>query len=240
MHSVDSQKTGQSRDRSDSRVFVIVRAYNEAPVIRDVVRFLCEHFDHVIVVDDGSTDSTAASLAGLKVTLLTHCVNLGGGAALQTGITYALSHGAEWILTFDADGQHNIDDAMALLDLLQSGTCDVVFGSRFLGTTINMPKSRALLLLAARWFSNFTSGMHLTDTHNGLRGFSRKAASVIHISQNGMAYASEILGQLKRAQITVREIPVTIAYTDYSRRKGQSSLNAINILIDLFVGRLLR
>jgi polyprenyl-phospho-N-acetylgalactosaminyl synthase len=236
----DREENNRSTERANGRVFVIVRAYNEARVIRDVVRLLCQRFDHVVVVDDGSTDSTVASLAGLKVTLISHCVNLGGGAALQTGITYALSHGADWILTFDADGQHNIDDALALLDLLRSGSCDVVFGSRFLGSTINMPRSRALLLFAARWFSNLTSGMRLTDTHNGLRGFSRKAASVININQNGMAYASEILGQLKKANITIREIPVTIAYTDYSRRKGQSSFNAINILIDLFVGRLLR
>lgn len=174
------------------------------------------------------------------MTLISHCVNLGGGAALQTGISYALSHGAEWILTFDADGQHRIDDALALLELLQSGNCDAVFGSRFLGRTINMPKSRELLLLAARWFSNVTSGTHLTDTHNGLRGFNRKAASRLNISQNGMAYASEILHQLKQGNITIREIPVTIEYTDYSRRKGQSSLNAVKILIDLIVGRLMR
>lgn len=234
------QENFKADRRTDSRVFVVVRAYNEARVIRDVVRLLCERFDHVVVVDDGSTDSTAACLCGLKVILISHCVNLGGGAALQTGITYALSHGAEWILTFDADGQHRLDDALKLLDLLQSGDCDVVFGSRFLGTTINMPQSRALLLRAARRFSNFTSGTRLTDTHNGLRGFNRKAASLLNINQNGMAYASEILEQLKQAHITIREIPVTIAYTEYSRRKGQSSFNAINILIDLIVGRLMR
>jgi polyprenyl-phospho-N-acetylgalactosaminyl synthase len=240
MHRSDPQENDLRNQRADGRVFVIVRAYNEARVIRDVVRLLCEHFDRVVVVDDGSTDSTTASLRGLKVTLISHCVNLGGGAALQTGITYALSRDAEWILTFDADGQHRVEDALALLDLLRSGSCDVVFGSRFLGATINMPKGRALLLFAARWFSNFTSGIHLTDTHNGLRGFNRKAASVINISQNGMAYASEILEQLKKAHVRIREIPVTIVYTEYSRRKGQSSFNAINILIDLFVGRLMR
>lgn len=223
-----------------SNVFVIVRAYNEAPVIREVVAPLCERFDHIVIVDDGSTDGTAASLQGLKITLISHCVNLGGGAALQTGITYALNKGADWMLTFDADGQHRIDDAVALLKLLQSGDYDVVFGSRFLGRTINMPVTRALLLLAARWFSNFTSGIRLTDTHNGLRGFNRKAASLLNLQQNDMAYASEILHQLKLGNVTICEIPVTIEYTEYSRRKGQASSNAIKIVIDLIMERLIR
>jgi len=129
---------------------------------------------------------------------------------------------------------------LTLLKSLQSGNCDVVFGSRFLGSAINMPKTRALLLIAARWFSNLTSGIRLTDTHNGLRGFNRKAASLLTIQQNDMAYASEILHQLKQGNMTIREIPVTIKYTEYSRRKGQASSNAITILIDLITGRLIR
>ena len=240
MNPGNPQENSGANQPADSRVFVVVRAYNEAPVIRDVVASLCNHFDHIVVVDDGSTDSTAACLDGLKVTLISHAVNLGGGAALQTGITYALSKGADWILTFDADGQHAIDDALTLLKSLQSDNCDVVFGSRFLGSAINMPKTRALLLIAARWFSNLTSGIQLTDTHNGLRGFNRKAASLLTIQQNDMAYASEILHQLKQGNMTIREIPVTIKYTEYSRRKGQSSSNAITILIDLITGRLIR
>jgi len=235
---------GQEGERAGkpalSKVFVVVRAYNEAPVIRGVVASLCQRFDRVVIVDDGSTDGTAACLQGLKFTLITHCVNLGGGAALQTGITYALSQGAEWIITFDADGQHRIDDASALLELLQSGNCDVVFGSRFLGHAVNIPRSRAWLLLAARWFSNFTTGIRLTDTHNGLRGFNRKAASLLNLQQTDMAYASELLHQLKLGNAIIREIPVTIEYTEYSRRKGQASSNAVKIVVDLIIERLIR
>lgn len=198
-------------------------------------------FPNVVVVNDGSSDDTAAVLRELPVKIVTHLVNLGAGAAMQTGLTYALRQGAEYILTFDADGQHRIEDALGLLQELCSGNCDVVYGSRFLGQTAShIPKSRKLVLKAAVRFSNFTTGTGLTDAHNGLRGFSRKAASVLDISQSGMAYASEITSQLVQHRMSIHEVPVQIIYTAYSLGKGQSSFNSVNILIDLVVGRFLK
>ena len=143
-------------------------------------------------------------------------------------------------MTFDADGQHRVEDALAILDALMSTECDVVFGSRFLGRAENIPFHRKVILKAAIWLSNLTSSTKLTDSHNGLRGFNRRAASVLEITQNGMAYASETLTQLKNAYMRIREIPVTIDYSEYSLGKGQSSLNAVNIVIDLILGRLMR
>ena len=223
------------------RTFVLVRAYNEGPVIGDVVADLCKVFPNVMVVNDGSSDNTATVLRGLPVAVITHLVNLGGGAAMQTGLTYALKRGAEYILTFDADGQHRIEDALALLREILTGKWEVVYGSRFLGeAAVDMPRTRRLILKFAVWFSNLTSKATLTDAHNGLRVFSRKAASVINISQSGMAYASEITSQLVEHGMTIHEIPVQIIYTEYSLRKGQSSSNAMNILIDLLLGRFLK
>ena len=227
-------------DNNQDSVIVVVRAYNEAAVIHKVISELREAFENIVVVDDGSNDGTAEALQGLNVSLIRHAVNLGGGAALQTGLTYALSRGAEWILTFDADGQHRVSDAVAILDALRARQSDVVFGSRFLGSAEHIPLTRKVLLRAATWFSNLTSKTRLTDTHNGLRGFNRRAAAVLGITQNGMAYASEILSQLARARMRIQEIPVTINYSEYSLRKGQSSLNAVNIVIDLILGRLMR
>ena len=221
-------------------VFVIVPAFNEERVIFDVVEGLCEFFRHVVVVDDGSTDATVECLDNRAVTLLKHSVNLGQGAALQTGITYALQQGAQYVVTFDADGQHMAKDAISMLQELKKGECDVVVGSRFLGKAVNMPISRRWLLKLAILFSNITSGIRLTDTHNGLRALSRKAAQALNFTQNGMAHASEILEQFSQARLVLKEMPVTIQYTEYSLNKGQSAGNTINILIDLVVGRLLK
>ena len=224
-----------------ARTYVLVRAYNEGQVIGGVVAGLCEVFPNVVVVNDGSSDDTAAVLRDLPVKIVTHLVNLGAGAAMQTGLTYVLEQGADYILTFDADGQHRVEDAVGLLQKLSTGKCDVVYGSRFLGQAApHIPKARMLVLKAAVRFSNFTTGTTLTDAHNGLRGFNRKAASILHISQSSMAYASEITSQLAQNRMSIHEIPVQIIYTEYSLAKGQSSFNSVNILIDLLVGKFLK
>ncbi|MCK4816918.1 glycosyltransferase family 2 protein [bacterium] len=221
-------------------VFVVVPAYNEAKVIRGVVENLLDSFEKVVVVNDGSSDGTAQVLEDMEIAVINHMVNLGQGAALQTGISYVLSEGAEWIITFDSDGQHRVEDALRMLDVLQRRECDVVLGSRFLGCAVSIPRSRMFLLRMAIWFFNLGLKTPLTDTHNGLRIQNRKAAEALNITQNGMAHATEIISQLSNSGMRIRELPVTINYTEYSLSKGQSSLNSVNILIDLLVGRFLR
>ena len=221
-------------------VFVVVPAYNEAKVIRGVVENLLDSFEKVVVVNDGSSDGTAQVLEDMEIAVINHPVNLGQGAALQTGISYVLSEGAEWIITFDSDGQHRVEDALRMLDVLQRRECDVVLGSRFLGDAVSIPRSRMFLLKIAIWFFNLGLKTPLTDTHNGLRILNRKAAEALNITQNGMAHATEIISQLSNSGMRIRELPVTINYTEYSLSKGQSSLNSVNILIDLLVGRFLQ
>lgn len=140
---------------------------------------------------------------------------------------------------FSTDGQHRVSDAVALVDRARCEGVDVVLGSRFLGEGSDVPRSRRALLRGAVYFTRVTSGLALSDAHNGLRAFSRRAASQIHITLNGMAHASEILDQIAAHRLSWVEHPVTIDYTDYSRGKGQSNINAINISWDL-IGRRLR
>ena len=230
----------QSNRGMVSSVYVVIPAYNEEDVIKGVVKDLLVYFQNIVVVDDGSKDGTSKVLANTPAAVLRHLDNLGQGAALQTGIEYALLEGAEYIITFDADGQHKVEDAVEMVKLLQDGSCDAVLGSRFLGETINIPVTRRIILKVAIWFGNVGRKTKLTDAHNGLRAMNRKAAGALGIQQNGMAHASEIIEKLMNSDLVIREYPVTIHYTEHSLSKGQSSLNAVNILLDLIVARLFR
>ena len=138
------------------------------------------------------------------------------------------------------NGQHRVEDAVDIVKKLIESKGEVFIGSRFLGSSLNMPRHRYLVLKFAVFLARFLDRSPLTDAHNGLRAFSRHAAAILNIRQSGMAYASEIIGQWQSAGIEIREAPVTIEYTDYSLSKGQSSLNAVNIALDLLLGRFLK
>lgn len=232
---------GRLRVRITSvRSIVVIPAFNEAEAIGTVVAELVQRGYGAVVVDDGSHDQTSAVARRNGATVLRHAINRGQGAALQTGIAYALVHGAEQIVTFDSDGQHAAEDVDALLAPLLAGRADVTLGSRFLGSTENLPAVRRLVLGAAVIFTRAASGARVTDTHNGLRAFTREAATKLDIHLDRMAHASEILDQIVRHGLRFEEVPVHVRYTDYSRRKGQSSLAALRILADYVLGRWMR
>jgi glycosyltransferase involved in cell wall biosynthesis len=221
-------------------VWVVIAAYNEASVIARVVNDLRRRQHSIVVVDDGSKDATAQTAREAGATLVQHPVNLGQGAALQTGIEFALGQGADIIVTFDADGQHRAADIPALLEALCVHQADFALGSRFLGGTIALPASRRLLLKAATLFTRITTGLSLTDTHNGLRAMTRRGASCIMLRQNRMAHASEFLDQVARSGLKYVEVPVTIEYSEYSLAKGQRLSDSLTILVDLSARRLHR
>ena len=222
-------------------VWVIVPTYNEAPVVRSVLEGLLERFPHVVAVDDCSTDSSAAEIVAAGARLVSHPINMGQGGALQTGIDFALlDPEAQYFVMFDADGQHRVDDAEAMVNHVRAKGMDVLLGSRFLGDATNMSPSRRVLLLAARWFERFSTGITLTDSHNGLRVFNRSFAEVLNLRMTDMAWATEFLIRVASVGATVEEFPVTIDYTDYSRSKGQHSINSINIGVDILLNRFLR
>lgn len=217
---------------------VVIAAYNEATMIGEVVADVRRVFGHVIVVDDGSRDGTARIARAAGATVLVHPINLGQGAALQTGIAYALRSGAAQVVTFDADGQHRPEDALNMVDVMDKRGAQVVLGSRFLGATENMATSRRWLLRAATVFTRLTTGLKVTDAHNGLRLLRADAAAAIRIRQNRMAHASEILEEIARHGLSYVEAPVVVRYTEYSRAKGQSGFGAFNILLDLLLARM--
>lgn len=223
-----------------SEPWIVIAAFHEAQVIESVVRAVRRAVRHVVVVDDCSDDETGPRAARAGAHVLRHPVNLGQGAALQTGIDYALAQGAQLIVTFDADGQHDIADLPALLKAQRASGADCVLGSRFIGRAENLNAQRRWLLKAAAWFTALTAGVRLTDAHNGYRLFTRRAASTLRIRHNRMAHASEIVEQIARNGLRWIEAPVTVRYTDYSIAKGQRSSAALRILVDLMVGKLRR
>ncbi|HEY1816663.1 MAG TPA: glycosyltransferase family 2 protein [Kofleriaceae bacterium] len=213
--------------------WVVIAAYNEGKVIREVVSEVAAAGWSVAIVDDGSRDDTAAAARIPGVVVLEHGINLGQGAALQTGIELALRRGAQQIVTFDADGQHDAGCIQALVDALE--TADIALGSRFLGKQIEGASSRRVALLkTATIVSNRLSGMQLTDAHCGFRAFRASAAPKLTITQDRMAHASELLHKIKASGLRVVEVPVTVRYTAHSMAKGQGGFQAVRILFDYF------
>lgn len=214
--------------------FVIVPVYNEATVLEGVLASLTRNFQNVICVDDGSTDESAKIIRKSGATLLQHKHNRGQGAAFRTGFEYALRQkNARYLITFDADGQHKVDDALAMLRHARKNKLSAVLGSRFLGAAPGMTFARRLVLRAAIRFTHIFTTLPLTDTHNGLRVFSRNFAKKFTFKFNGMAYASEMELAIATQNVAYEEYPVTILYTEYSKSKGQSSFNGFSIVWDL-------
>lgn len=217
------------------KTLVLIPARNEAAQIASVVQQVLKQGFEVLVVDDGSGDQTAALAQAAGARVLRHLVNRGQGAALKTGCAYALKNGYQTVVFFDADGQMMADEIKQIIKPIESGGVQVVLGSRFLGRAKNIGWLKWLTLKLALLFSRWATGLSLTDTHNGFQAWSVAALDQIQLKQDRQAYASEILQQIAAKKLKYLELPVTIEYTAYSKRKGQSVLNAFNILWDLMI-----
>jgi glycosyltransferase involved in cell wall biosynthesis len=215
--------------------WVVIPAYNECKVIAANVIALIQVFPNVVVVDDCSNDDTSEKSLAAGAYVCRHPINLGQGAALATGIEFAVKSGASNVVTFDADGQHSVEDATRMVQLREDSGVDVVLGSRFLGKTIGASREKKAFLRVATFFTRATTGLRITDTHNGLRVLSRRAAQIIKIDQNRMAHASEILHQIADKRLSYVEAPCTITYTAYSKEKGQQATGAFSIVADLVI-----
>jgi glycosyltransferase involved in cell wall biosynthesis len=217
-------------------VWLVVPLFNEETVIADVVRDARRTFPHVVVVDDGSSDGGADAAEAAGAVVVRHPVNLGQGAALQTGFEYARSvPSMQWVVTFDADGQHQVSDVLEMLEKARTEDLQVVFGSRFLDDRTTPSLMKKIVLRLAVGYTNLTTGTKLTDAHNGLRVMRRDVVERLDITQNRMAHASELVAQIGEMRIRYAESPVHILYTDYSTSKGQSLWNSVNILVELIL-----
>lgn len=229
--------SSQGTTRADIySVCVVIPLFNEAEVISAVLQDVRGSFTNVVCVDDGSSDDSATIARAAGATVLQHPMNLGQGAALQTGFDYVVSQtDATHVVTFDADGQHRVTDAVEMAELALRKRISVIYGSRFLDKRTKPGLKKRVVLQVAALMTRAFTGLRLTDAHNGLRVLSREALGKVRLEQNGMSHASEIVHQLAKSRLSWKEYPVEVLYTDYSKKKGQSVLNSINILIDLIV-----
>ena len=222
-------------------IFVIIPCYNEASVIRKTVEEVLEKGYSIVIVDDCSKDNSKKQLLGLPVYYLRHRVNMGQGAALQTGIDFAKKKGAKYFVTFDADGQHDSNDIPGMVAFLEKENADIVFGSRFLpGAKTNVSRSRSFALNMGRYINYFISGIMLSDSFNGLRLLSGKAAEKIRITENRMAHPAEVMMLTAARKLKYVEYPVAIHYSDYSKGKGLKNKDGIKILFEIFLYKIFR
>ncbi|MGN7225451.1 glycosyltransferase family 2 protein [Dietzia maris] len=232
---------GRNEDVRNHDVWLIVPCFNEGTVIEEVLRSARGTFPNIVAVDDGSADNSAAAIHRAGAHLVRHPVNLGQGAAIQTGVEYARAQpGARYFVTFDADGQHQVKDVLAMVGRVRSEPVDIVVGTRFgrpRGEDDQVPLIKRLVLRTVVLLSPRTRRLGLTDAHNGLRVFNRRVAEDLNLRMNGMSHASEFVELMDSRGWRVAEQPVDILYTEYSMSKGQSLLNGINILSDGFVGK---
>ncbi|MBU1201186.1 MAG: glycosyltransferase family 2 protein [Nanoarchaeota archaeon] len=223
------------------KVYIVIAAYNEEKSIPRVIAGLKKHgYNNIIVVDDGSKDKTFEVASKENVFVLRHFINRGQGASLKTGIDYALLRGADFIVTFDADGQHHPEDIKALLESIEKNNVEVALGSRFLKENLSIPFIRKLVLKIGIIVTRVLYGVKLSDSHNGFRVFSRKAAKMINITSDRMEHASQIVEEIHKKKIPFVEVPVTITYSDYSKQKGQSTLNSVKIGLRMIFRKFMR
>jgi len=223
-------------------VWIVVPAFNEAGMIGEVIADLRSAFSNVVCVDDGSGDDTGEVALRAGAHLVRHPVNLGQGAAIQTGVEYARRQPAAQVFaTFDADGQHRVKDLVTMIDRLGTGDVDVVIGTRFGPGVSRPPLLKRVVLQTATRLSPRGRKLGLTDTNNGLRVFNKTVADGLDITMNGMSHATEFIMLIAENRWRVAEEPVEVLYTEYSQSKGQPLLNGVNIIFDGFLrGRMSR
>lgn len=199
-------------------ITVLIPAFNEARFIGSTVLRACEFAEHVIVVDDGSKDTTAEIAEAAGAILVRHPCNQGKGAALNTGFEKARELGAQVVVMLDADGQHLPEELAQVVKPVLAGEADIVIGSRYLDRHCEVPRSR----IWGHWFFNkFThlaSGTASTDSQSGYRAFSQAALQAITFCSQGFSVESEMQFIAHEKGLRLLEVPITILYTDRPKR----------------------
>ncbi len=215
-------------------IYVIVPAFNEQNVIKDIINNLLKKFSNVIVINDGSNDKTLEMINDLDIKILSHEINLGVGAAVQTGFDYVSNiSDAKAVITFDADGQHLVDDAVAMAKEILICDQGIIFGTRFPKYSQNIPKVKRIVLKLIAKITDIVTGVTLSDAHNGLKAYKVSTIKELELQFSSYSYESELITQVAKKKIDYKEMSTDIKYTSYSIKKGQKLLNGLLIIEDL-------
>jgi UDP-N-acetylglucosamine---dolichyl-phosphate N-acetylglucosaminyltransferase len=218
------------------KVVAIIPAYNEQETIAEVIEKTRYFVDEIIVVNDGSSDRTGEIALSHGVTVVSHVINRGLGAAIGTGFAAAQKRGADIAITLDADGQHDAKEIPTFVEAIENGA-DAVIGSRMLNRA-KMPWHRQAANLIGNFVTFFLFGAWVTDSQSGFRAFTKHAIKQIKIKTNRMEVSSELIAEIRRNDFVYKEVPIKAIYTDYSLSKGQGFFVGIKTLIKLIVRRM--
>ena len=220
------------------KVCLVIPAYNEGPVIGDVIRDLVKTFSkskyqaEIVVIDDGSKDNTVAQARAAGAHVICHILNTGSGGATATGLSYAQQKGYTAAATLDADGQHNAKDVLTGIALMTKGNHDLLIGSRLINSE-GMSQIKQLGNKGLSFITYLLFGVNVTDSQSGLRVFSSRTLNELRWKTSGYEFCSEMLWRAKQQHLRIGEYPIEAIYTDYSRSKGQNNWNAFNIVKSL-------
>jgi len=219
-------------DKSD--IAVTIPAYNEGAVIRSVIeRVRACGYPQVVVVNDGSKDNTRAEAIAGGAAVVSHPINRGAGAAAQTGILYARKHGIQYLVQIDADGQHYPEDIEKMAAGMVAAQSDIVIGSRWIERSEGVPATRVAYNRLSNIFTNLFCQSNYTDSQSGMRLLNRRAIERIDLHLDGFGYCSEMLVHAEELGLQVSEVPIRVAYTEYSMSKGQDLQMGINTALNI-------
>ena len=220
----------QNTDIED--IYIVIPAKDEERFIAEVITSILDQgFKKIVIVNDNSTDTTKEIIQSFEedIVILDHTINLGAGAATQTGIEYAVSRGAEVIATLDADTQHNPADLIPMIKIMESKKMDLIIGSRFLKKN-DIPITRLFFNLVGNIVNYFITGLVVTDSQSGMKVMSRRFAKDLSITYNGFEFCIEIIKNAKIKKSNVYEFPIDVKYTKETMDKGQNIFTGFGMI----------
>lgn len=223
------------------KLIIVLPAFNEEKVIGSVLLHLKKALTsfkgldcQIVVVNDCSTDKTAQEAEKQNVIVVNHPINRGLGGALFTGFKYAKRKKVDYLVTMDSDGQHDAGDIKKILQPIIEKKADLVIGIRDIK---KMPFDRKIITFFSSMLTFLLFGVWFEDTQSGFRAFGRKAIEQISIKTQKMEVSSEFFSEIKKNKLKYAKVPIKVIYTEYSRSKGQSNLNSLNVLVKLVLRR---